>query len=288
MPGVRDRAGPSGQRHDRRCGPNAACAATPVPSTSLMVPGTVTGDRDGGRQDPGRAAGGAAGPERGQRGSRRARYLPAAGAAAPHRHRHRPRRASPHPVRAHPRLGVPAVRRTGPAATRRTMPRRLAPGPRAGHGAGSGELPSSRQGSPTGPRCKQTGMRWPPKALRPPSWTSGSASWTSRSPPPGCEATFFPRGRAATAPPGAGRMLRRCPAAGQRLHGRHDLHRAGRQGLPPVDVRHADLPELRPGLRVRSTRRPGHLRLSPRRPRCAGLRRAVRPVHPEPAPVRRP
>ena len=71
-------------------------------------------------------------------------------------------------------------------------------------------------------------------------------------------------------------------------HDRQDLHRAGRQDLPPVDVRHADLPELRPGLRGRSTRRPGHLRLSPRRPGRAALRRAVRPVHPEPAPLRRP
>ena len=42
------------------------------------------------------------------------------------------------------------------------------------------------------------------------------------------------------------------PAHGQRPHGRQDLHRAGRQDVPAVDVRHADLPELRPGRRGRA------------------------------------
>ena len=82
---------------------------------------------------------------------------------------------------------------------------------------------------------------------------------------------------------------RRSPAPphGQPPDGRQDLHRAGRQDLPALAVRHADLPVVRPGRRGRSTRRPGHLRLHPRRPRRAALRRAVRPVHPEPAPVHR-
>ena len=77
------------------------------------------------------------------------------------------------------------------------------------------------------------------------------------------------------------------PPPGQRPDGRQDLHRPGRQDLPALAVRHADLPVLRPGRRGRSTRRPGHLRLRPRRPGRAALRRAVRPVHPEPAPLRR-
>ena len=77
------------------------------------------------------------------------------------------------------------------------------------------------------------------------------------------------------------------PPQGQPSHGRQDLHRAGRQDLPAVAVRHLDLPVLRPGRRGRSTRRPRHLRLRPRGPGRAGLRRAVRPVHPEPAPLRR-
>ena len=77
------------------------------------------------------------------------------------------------------------------------------------------------------------------------------------------------------------------PPHGQPQDRRQDLHRAGRQDLPALPVRHADLPVVRPGRRGRSTRRPGHLRLHPRRPGRAALRRAVRPVHPEPAPVHR-
>ena len=77
------------------------------------------------------------------------------------------------------------------------------------------------------------------------------------------------------------------PPHGQPPDGRQDLHRAGRQDLPALAVRHADVPVVRPGRRGRSTRRPGHLRLHPRRPRRAALRRAVRPVHPEPAPLHR-
>ena len=86
------------------------------------------------------------------------------------------------------------------------------------------------------------------------------------------------------APPG-----RRSPAApqGQPQNGRQDLHRAGRQDLPAVAVRHADVPVVRPGRRGRSTRRPGHLRLHPSRAGRAALRCAVRPVHPEPAPLSR-
>ena len=55
----------------------------------------------------------------------------------------------------------------------------------------------------------------------------------------------------------------------------------------PVDVRHADLPELRPGHRGRTPADPDTYDYQPRRPGRAALRRAVRPVHPEPAPVRR-
>ena len=51
------------------------------------------------------------------------------------------------------------------------------------------------------------------------------------------------------------------PAQGQPPHGRQDLHRAGRQDLPAVAVRHADLPVLRPGRRGRRTRRPRSLRV---------------------------
>ena len=52
----------------------------------------------------------------------------------------------------------------------------------------------------------------------------------------------------------------------------------------PVDVPHPDLPQLRPGQRGRHPGRPGRLRLPAGGTRRAALRRAVRPVHPEPAP----
>jgi replication initiator protein RepSA len=42
---------------------------------------------------------------------------------------------------------------------------------------------------------------------------------------------------------------------------RQDLHRAGRQDLPSVPVRHADLPVLRPGPGGRHARRPAGIRL---------------------------
>ena len=47
------------------------------------------------------------------------------------------------------------------------------------------------------------------------------------------------------------------PPQGQPPHRGQDLHRAGRQDLPPVPVRHADVPVVRAGRRGRSTRRPG-------------------------------
>jgi hypothetical protein len=106
--------------------------------------------------------------------------------------------------------------------------------------------------------------------------TSSSPSWTARS-PRRASAGRPPRpGRSAAPldPPPPGRPGP-AQAQGQPPHGRPDLHRPGRQDLPPVPVRHADLPVLRPGRRERDTRRPADLRLWPRRPGRAGLRGAV-------------
>ena len=71
----------------------------------------------------------------------------------------------------------------------------------------------------------------------------------------------------------AGRRTTATPP-GQQPDGRQDLHRAGREDLPTVPVRDADLPVLWPGLRGRSTRRPGHLRLhaGPPGTRCTSRR----------------
>ena len=88
-------------------------------------------------------------------------------------------------------------------------------------------------------------------------------------------------------PPPPGRP-RPAPPEGQPAHPRQDLHRAGRQDVPPVHVHHADLPVLRPGRPPRRAGRPGPVRLRPGGPGRADLRRAVRPVHPEPAPLPRP
>ena len=70
--------------------------------------------------------------------------------------------------------------------------------------------------------------------------------------PPGAAAPLDP------APPGRPGPA---PPQGQPAHGGQDLHRAGRQDLPPVPVRHPDLPVLRPGRRGRAPGRPGRLRL---------------------------
>ena len=99
-----------------------------------------------------------------------------------------------------------------------------------------------------------------------------------------------PTGPAATAaphhpaPPGCGPA----PAPeGVRPDDRQDLHHTGRQDLSPVDVPHPDLSQLRSRPRGRHPRRRGQLRLPAGGPRRAALRGAVRPVHPEPAPVPR-
>ena len=97
--------------------------------------------------------------------------------------------------------------------------------------------------------------------------------------PPGAAAPLDP------APPGCPGPA---PPQGHPPDGGQDLHRAGRQDVPAVDVRHPDLPVSYGRVdRGRRTRRPGRLRLRPGRPGRADLRRAVRPVHPEPAPLPR-
>ena len=236
--------------------------------------GTVTGDRGDRHGTRARADGDAAGPERGQGPGRRARRLPAAGAAAPHRHRHRPRRAGPHPLRAHPGLGLPALRRTRPDPARHAMPRRLAPRPRTRHrprpghrgAAGPGHRPrrgASRPGRPRQRRPRHGRAGRADRRAGRADHRRGDARQRApgpAAPPPVHQAQA---GRRAAAPP-----------PGQHPDGRQDLHRAGRQDLPAVPVRHADLPVLWPGRRGRSTRRPGHLRLhaGPPGTRCTSPR----------------
>ena len=77
------------------------------------------------------------------------------------------------------------------------------------------------------------------------------------------------------------------PPHDQPAHHRQGLHRPRRQDVPPVDVPHPDLRQLRQGAGGRHPRRPGQLRLPAGRPGRDPLRRAGRPVHPEPAPLPR-
>ncbi len=115
-----------------------------------------------------------------------------------------------------------------------------------------------------------------------------------------------------SARPGAARTLRTCLGCRwtSARSARHSTPE--RQDLPAVDVPDPDLrllrldpppalprPRQRPGaVRLRrpprhrltaalDTARPRHLRLPPRRTRCPALRQRRRPIHPEPATLRR-
>ena len=95
------------------------------------------------------------------------------------------------------------------------------------------------------------------------------------------------RATAAPVHPAAARRPAAAAPQGRPADGRQDLHHAGRQDVPAVAVPHPHLPVLRPRHRRRHTGRPGPLRLHRGRAGRAALRRAVRPVHPEPAPLLR-
>ena len=76
-------------------------------------------------------AGHAAGPQRGARAGRQPRRVRAPGPATPHRPADRPDRTRARPVRAHPRRGLPVLRRAQPGAAGGAVPGGLAPRPRA-------------------------------------------------------------------------------------------------------------------------------------------------------------
>ena len=189
-------------------------------------------------------------------------------------------------MRAHPGQRVPVVRRTGQEPARRAVPGGLAPRPRTGHRA---RRPHRRPDVVDRKTRRRPGDARPRRldaATTRATWTSCSPNWTRRSTTPGCAATCCPPGpSAATARPGGGRTPRRCPqrTVDPRTVGKTYTAPDGKT-FRPVAVPHPHLPVLRPGDQRRDTRRSGQLRLRAGGAGRAALRRAVRPVHPEPAP----
>ncbi len=162
------------------------------------------------------------------------------------------------------RAGTPWPRSARPAPS---GPRRC--GPRSAGKAGTSRTnptspptrpPRTRSGgSPCAPKPSSTATRPPRPDTTPTDFdelitelddeiTNGRHPRESR---PGQASAAAPLDPAPPGRPGP------APRQGQPPDGRQDLHRPGRQDLPPVAVPHADLPVLRPGRRGRSTRRPG-------------------------------
>ena len=185
-------------------------------------------------------------------------------------------------------VGVPVVRGTGEGAAGGAMPGRLAPRARARHRPRPGHRgaavvdpdPRRRPGAPRPGRQRRAGHGRPGRA-RHRTGRRNHRCGDARQRAPGPAGAAAPLHQAASGCPGP------APPQGHEPDGREDLHRAGRQDVPAVDVPHPDLPQLRAGPRRRHPGRPRLLRLRPGGAGCAALRGAVRPVHPEPAPVPR-
>ena len=290
LPGLRRAA--AGHQH-QRCVPDPGLPRLRLPRPlARHRPTTTRPGRESRRPNdptnhPSRAAGHAARPRRGARAGRHLRRVRPPGPAPPHRHPHRPGGPGARPVRAHPRHGLPVLRRTSQSTPRCTVPRRLAPRPRTRRPSRTSPTTSSACGSRCAPRPR-------PNATRPtrPGEDTGELDALNgeldeeitRSGVRG--KVLRPGPPAVTGPPGAAKMPRTCPAGRWRPARSARPTQPGRQDVPAVDVHHPDLPQLRarPATAPRPTRR---LRLPASGTGRAALRRAVRPVHPEPAPLPR-
>ena len=193
------------------------------------------------------------------------------------------------PVRAHAGLGLRSVRRTGQSAPGGAVPGGLAPGPRAGNRPGRpgrlaarGWIETSRRGPGRARPCRGPG-RGPGRTGR----TERRAGRGDHSRRPAWERAPRSPGSPSPVHQAAARCAGPAPAQGGGPDGRQDVLGTGRHNVPPFDVRHADLPELWPRAKRWHANRPGQLRLRPGGPGCAALRGAVRPVHPELAPIPR-
>ena len=143
-------------------------------------------------------------------------------------------------------------------------------------------------GSRTAPTSRPAATRPPQPAKTPRTWTSCSPNWTRKSTAPGCAAKSHPTG------PRRHRSTRRRQDAPPLPRRKVDPRTVGKTYTTP------DGKTFRPSLFLTLTcpsygrvtcdgtpGRPGPLRLHRGRAGRAALRRAVRPVHPEPAPPSR-
>ena len=208
------------------------------------------------QDDAGAADGDAAGPGGGQGPGRRARRLHPPHPAAPHQPRHRRDRHRARPLRAHPGPRLPVLRRAGQDAAGGAVPGRLAPRGRTRHHPRPGHrrpevLGRNARRRPAAPRPGRRGRAGHHRPGRAPdrAGRGDHQRGHARQGRPGqaCAAAPFD-----PAPPGRPGPA---PAQGQPADGGQDLHRAGRQDLPPLPVRHPDLPVLRPR-RTRTAPRP--------------------------------
>ncbi len=198
--------------------------------------------------DPRAADGDAAGPGCRPRPGRRARRLPPAGAAAPHRHPHRPGEQVLVPC------GHTLASVCPPCAERARVLRaaQCREGWHLDHEPVIDPDDPRRLAAQAGREARRDPGRAGPR--RRPRARHGRAGRADRRAGRGDHRAGHARERPARPghaasplyPAAAGRR-RICPGARSRPDGRQDLHRPGRQDVPAVDVRHADLPGLRQG-----------------------------------------
>ena len=111
-------------------------------------------------------------------------------------------------------LGLPVVCGAGSVAARGAVPGGLAPRGRTRHRPRTRPPRTSSGGSCCAPRPSSNATRRRRPGRTPPTWTRSSPSWTRRSPRRASAGKWTQTAlRGGTAPPGAARMPRTCPAA---------------------------------------------------------------------------
>ena len=188
------------------------------------------------------------------------RRLHPPGAAAPHRPDHRRNRTGARPVRAHPRR---RSARPAPNGPRTCAPRNAAKaGTSTVNPTSSPTRPpmTSNGGSRTAPRSRPAATRPQQPGEDTEDLDQLLAELDEEISRAGMRGKVTPdRATAAPVHPAAARRPAAAAPQGRPADGRQDLHRAGRQDVPPVAVPHPHLPVLRARHRRRHTGRPGQL-----------------------------